>query len=163
MTWVDYAVLAIIGISVLLSVIHGLVRELMALAAWIVAFLTAQFYAADVAPLVPAAITSPSLRLLAAFLLVFLAVLVVMSVLASLISRLIRRAGLGAVDRLLGALFGFVRGLAIVMVVVLLAGLTMLPRQQAWRHAMLSPPLEALANAIKVWLPYDFSRHVKYD
>ena len=49
------------------------------------------------------------------------------------------------------------------MLVVLLAGLTMLPRQPAWRHAMFSAPLEALANVIKVWLPYDFSRHVNYD
>ena len=163
MTWVDYSVLAIIGISVLLSIIHGLVRELMALAAWIVAFITAQLYAGAVAPLLPAAISNPALRVLGAFLLVFLAVLIAMSLVAAIVSRLVRSAGLGGVDRLLGAVFGFVRGLAIVMVVVLLAGLTMLPRQPAWRHAVFSAPLEALANVIKVWLPYDFSRHVNYD
>ncbi len=163
MTWVDYAVLAIIGISVLFSIIHGLVRELMALAAWIVAFIAAQLYAAEIAPFMPAAISSPALRVLGAFLAVFLAVLIAMSLLAAIISRLVKSAGLGALDRLLGAVFGFVRGLAIVMLVVLLAGLTMLPRQPAWRHAMFSAPLEALANVIKVWLPYDFSRHVNYD
>jgi membrane protein required for colicin V production len=75
----------------------------------------------------------------------------------------VRSVGLGAVDRLLGAVFGFLRGVAIVMLVVLLAGLTMLPKQPAWRHAVFSAPLEALANVIKVWLPYDFSRHVNYD
>ena len=67
MTWIDYGVLAIIGISVLMSVIHGLVRELMALASWIVAFIVAEIYAADVAPVLPAAISNPSLRLLLAF------------------------------------------------------------------------------------------------
>ena len=50
-----------------------------------------------------------------------------------------------------------------VMVVVLLAGLTALPKQPVWRQAMFSPPLEALANVIKVWLPNDISKHINYD
>jgi membrane protein required for colicin V production len=162
MTWVDYAVLAIIGVSILLSVIHGFVRELLSLAGWIVAFLVAQFFAADVAAMLPAAIPNDSLRLLAAFLSVFLAVLLGATLLAIALSGLIKRAGLGATDRLLGAVFGFVRGIAVVMVVVLLAGLTALPSTPAWRQAMTSAPLEALAKTIKVWLPYDLSKHINY-
>lgn len=163
MTWFDYAVLAIIAISVLLSIIHGFVRELLALMSWIIAFLVAQLFAADVAPLLPAAVPNPSLRLLAAFLAVFLVVLLVMTLLAIVISHLVKSVGLGAVDRLLGAAFGLVRGLAMVMLAVLLAGLTPLPKQPVWRQAMFSPPLEALANVIKVWLPYDLSKHIHYD
>jgi len=162
MTGFDYAVLAIVGISVLLSIIHGFVRELLALASWIVAFFAAQNYAADLAPLLPAALTGGSLRLLAAFLAVFLSVLLALTLIANLLSSLFRSAGLGPVDRVLGAVFGLVRGFAIVMVVVLLAGLTALPRQPAWRDAMLSAPLEALANAIKVWLPSDLSQRINY-
>jgi len=162
MTWFDYAVLAIVGISVLLSIIHGFVRELLALASWIVAFLVAQNYAAALAPLLPAAITSGSLRLLVAFLAAFLTVLLAMTLIAILVSRLFHSAGLGLVDRVLGAVFGLVRGFAIVMVVVLLAGLTALPRQPVWRNAMLSAPLAALADAVKVWLPYDLSKHINY-
>jgi membrane protein required for colicin V production len=162
MTGFDYAVLAIVGISVLLSIIHGFVRELLALASWIVAFLAAQNYAADFAPLLPAAITSGSGRLLVAFMAVFLVVLLAMTLAANLLSRLFRAAGLGLADRALGAVFGLVRGFAIVMVVVLLAGLTALPRQPMWREAMLSAPLEALANAVKGWLPYDLSKHINY-
>jgi membrane protein required for colicin V production len=163
MTWFDYAVLAIIGISVLLSIMHGLVRELLALASWIVAFLAAQIYATAVAPLLPAAIPDQSLRLLAAFLIVFLVVLLLLTLLAIAVSGLLKKAGLGLVDRALGAVFGLVRGLAIVMVVVLLAGLTTLPRQPVWRHAMSSAPLEALAKVVKVWLPYDLSKHINYE
>jgi len=163
MTWIDYAVLAIIGISVLWSVIHGLVRELMALASWVVAFMVAQIYAADVAPMLPEAISNPSLRLLAAFLSIFLAILLAMTLLAIVISRLIKSAGLGLADRALGAVFGLVRGLAIVMMVVLLAGLTTLPRQPAWRQAIFSEPLVVLANVVKVWLPYGLSKHINYD
>jgi membrane protein required for colicin V production len=163
MTWFDYAVLAIIGLSVLLSIIHGFVRELLALASWVMAFVAAQSYVTAVAPLLPAAIPGSSLRLLAAFMIVFLVVLLAMTLLASAVSRLVKRAGLGVVDRTLGAAFGMVRGLAIVMLAVLLAGLTTLPKQPAWRHAILSAPLEVLANVIKVWLPYDLSKHINYE
>lgn len=163
MTWFDYAVLAIVGISVLMSIIHGLVRELLALASWIVAFVAAQTYATALEPLLPAVIPGPPLRLLAAFMIIFLVLLLTMVLLTVAISRLFKRAGLGIGDRVLGAVFGVARGLAIVMLVVLLAGLTALPKQPEWRQAMFSAPLEQLANVIKVWLPYDLSKHINYD
>ena len=162
MTWIDYAVLAIIGVSVLLSVIHGFVRELLSLASWVSAFLVAQYFASQVAALLPAAVPNESLRLLAGFLAVFLIVLLAATLLAIAISSLIKRAGLGAADRVLGAVFGLVRGVAVVMVIVLLAGLTALPTTPAWRQAMTSAPLEALANTVKVWLPSDLSKHINY-
>ncbi len=162
MNWIDYTVLAIIGVSVLLSVIHGFVRELLSLASWIMAFLVAQFFATDVAAMLPAAIPNDSLRLLAGFVVVFLSVLLASTLLAIAISKLIKRVGLGATDRALGAVFGLVRGIAVVTVVVLLAGLTALPATPAWRQAMTSAPLEALAKSIKVWLPADLSKHINY-
>ena len=162
MTWIDYAVIGIVGISVLFSVIHGLVREILALVSWVVAFVVAQMYASDAAALLPVAFSNPSLRLFAGFLGVFLVVLIVMTLLAVLVSKLVKSAGLGFADRALGAVFGLVRGLAIVMIVVLLAGLTALPRQTAWRHAMLNEPLVNLANWVKVWLPDDMAKHINY-
>lgn len=162
MTWFDYAVIAIVGVSVLFSIIHGLARELLALASWVVAFVVAELYATELAPLLPAAITHQALRLLVGFVSIFLVVLVLMSLLAMALSRLIKSAGLGFTDRALGAVFGFVRGLAIVLLAVLLAGLTGLPRQPEWRHAMMSAPLVTLANVVKVWLPYDLAKHINY-
>ncbi|MEO7728552.1 MAG: CvpA family protein [Burkholderiales bacterium] len=162
MTWIDYAFIAIVGVSVLLSILHGFVRELLSLASWVVAFVVAQMFAGEVAPQLPAALANPSLRLFAAFLGVFLAVLVGMTLIAMVVSRLIKTAGLGFADRALGAVFGLVRGLSIVLIAVLLAGLTTLPRQPAWRHAMLSEPLVILANWVKVWLPDDMAKHINY-
>ena len=135
MTLFDLAVLAIVGLSVLLSVIRGLVREVLALAAWVVAFLAANMLAATVAPWMPEALPSEELRLLAGFLCVFVGVLIAMSVLAMLASKLVKSAGLGLEDRLLGSAFGLARGLLVVMILVLLAGLTSLPRQAVWRNA----------------------------
>jgi|GraSoiStandDraft_4_1057263.scaffolds.fasta_scaffold511021_2 membrane protein required for colicin V production len=162
MTWFDYTVIAIVGISVLLSLIHGLVREIFSLVSWVAAFVVAQIYVTDVAQLLPPTLSNPSLRLLIGFIAVFITTLLIMTLVAIALSKLIRTAGLGFADRALGALFGLMRGMAIVMIGILVAGLTSLPHQPAWRHAMFSPQLVAVANMLKVWLPYDLEKHINY-
>ena len=163
MTLVDIAVAVIVGLSVLLSVIRGLVREVLALAAWVVAFLSANLLAAKAAPWLPDSIPTEELKLMTGFICVFVAVLIAMSVLAILASKLVKSAGLGLEDRLLGGAFGLARGLLVVMVIVLLAGLTSLPHQPVWRNAVLSGPLETLAVRSKVWLPADLAQRITYD
>ena len=162
MTWFDYTVIAIVAISVLLSLIHGLVREIFSLVSWVAAFVVAQIYVTDVAQLLPPTLSNPSLRLLIGFIAVFITTLLIMTLVAIALSKLIRTAGLGFADRALGALFGLMRGMAIVMIGILVAGLTSLPHQPAWRHAMFSPQLVAVANMLKVWLPYDLEKHINY-
>lgn len=163
MTAFDYAVLAIVGLSVLLSVVRGLVREVLALAAWVTAFVAASLGAGRVAQFAPEAIGAEELRLLAGFALVFVTVLVAASFAALGASRLVRRAGLGVEDRLLGSLFGLSRGLLVVLVLVLAAGLTSLPRQRVWREAALSAPLEAFALELRGWLPAGLGERIRYD
>jgi membrane protein required for colicin V production len=96
-------------------------------------------------------------------LIVFLALLLATALVTIAVSGLVRSAGLDVGDRILGSVFGFVRGVAVAVVIVLMAGFTTLPRHPEWRHAMFSAPLEALANAVKVWLPYDLSKRISYD
>ena len=163
MTLLDYAVALIIGVSVLISVMRGMVREVIALAGWIVAFVVANLYSGTVAAWLPAAIANESLRVLVAFLILFLGALLAMGLLAVGASRLMKRAGLSIEDRVLGAVFGLARGVLIVMVFVLMAGLTSFPRQSIWKDAMFSPPLEAFAVFIRPWLPNDLSQRIRYD
>ncbi len=163
MTLFDYAVLIIIGGSVCLSLVRGFAREVLALAGWVIAFIAASLLAGPVAGLLTTLIAAEALRVLAAFGAVFLATLIAASLIALAVSRLIRSAGLGLEDRLLGSFFGLARGVLVVMVLILLAGLTGLPRQPAWTDAMLSPPLVALAGEIRLWLPEAVSRYISYD
>ena len=163
MTVFDYAVLLIVGVSVVLSVVRGFVREVLALAAWVIAFVAATLLAGVVARWIGPSIPDESWRALAAFAAVFLATLIGMSLVAMAVSGLLRKAGLGLEDRLLGGFFGFARGLLIVMVAVLLAGLTGLPRQPAWNDAIFSPPLEALASSVRPWLPQILASNLSYD
>ena len=163
MTVFDYAVLAIIGVSILLSVMRGFLREVMALLAWVVAFWVANLFTDQLAPLLPAAIPTPALRVLAAFVLLFFGVLLLMSLLAIAVSQFLKVIGVGPWDRLLGAFFGFARGMIIVLVLVLLSGLTSLPKQPIWKNAMLSSPLEALVMQAKPWLPLELKKRLNYN
>lgn len=163
MTLFDYAVALIVGISVLISVMRGMVREVIALAGWIVAFVVANLYSGAVAAWLPAGLTNESVRMLAAFIILFLGALLAMGLLAVAASRLMKSAGLSIEDRVLGVVFGFARGVLIVMVFVLMAGLTSLPRQPIWKDAMLSEPLETFAVFVRAWLPTDLSQRIRYD
>ena len=163
MTVVDYAVLAIVALSVLISVWRGAAREILALGAWVLAFLAAQAYAAPVAAYLPLSIESPAMRLLAGFAGVFVLVLLLTMLVAVAISTLLRSAGLGPVDRGLGAIFGLARGMLLVIILVLLCGLTTFPRTPIWRDAMLSAALEAAAASVVPLLPYELARRISFD
>ncbi|HEY0335736.1 MAG TPA: CvpA family protein [Burkholderiales bacterium] len=163
MTLFDYVVLTIVGASVVVSLMRGFAREVLALAGWVLAFIVANALSGVVAGSFTSVISDGSLRALTAFVAVFVITLIAVSLLALGVSRLLKSAGLGLEDRLLGSVFGLARGVLIVMVMVLLAGLTALPRQPAWSDAMLSPPLEAFARVIKPWLTQAVSRYISYD
>lgn len=162
MTLLDYVVLAIIGFSVLLSVIRGLVREVLALAAWAIAFVVASLFGGQLATLMPEEIPGDELRWLAGFATVFFLVLLAMSLVAMAMSQLVKSAGLSVEDRILGALFGLARGLLVVMFLVLLAGVTSLPQQPVWREAALRGVLERAALLVRDWLPPGIGQHIKY-
>lgn len=163
MTVFDYAVLVIVGISVLISLMRGAVREILSLLGWVIAFYVARTYSSLVVPLLPYDIPSEKLKMLAAFVILFLAVLLVTSLIAIALATLLKDIGLGWLNRLLGGLFGLMRGLLVVVVLMLLAGMTQLPKDERWTNAMFSAPLEALVRTVLICLPKSISQHVSFD
>ena len=163
MTIFDYLVLAIIGLSIILSVMRGLLIEALSIVGWVVAFFVAKTYSNQLLPMMPADIPTESLRILAAFLVVFFATLLITSLLAIALSTLFKKIGLGWLNRLLGAVFGLTRGVLIVCILVFLAGLTSLPQDERWRNAMFSAPIEALVTSLLPWVPDNITQYVKYD
>ena len=161
MTWFDYAVIAIVGLSVLLAVIRGVVREIAALAGWAAALILSGLFAQDLAQGLPIAV-SPVLKAVIAYLVIFLGVLLLSGLAGVLLAKLFRAAGLGFTDRAVGALFGLVRGALIVFVGVMLAGLTSLPKEPFWREAVLSGPVETAVLAAKPALPKDLAQRIRY-
>ncbi len=162
MTPFDYVVLGVMAISLLLGITRGVISEILALVAWLAAFIAARMWAVPVGDLMLAEMPDPLWRQLAGFVAIFVAVLILFAVLRWLMALLLKAAGLRPLDRALGALFGVARGVLVVLMLVLLAGLTPLPQQQWWRTAMLAPPLEMGVLAVKPWLPPELAKRIHY-
>lgn len=161
MTGFDYGVLTVLALSLLLSILHGLIRELVSLIGWIAAFAIAAVFGSHIARLLPESL-GPLLGALIGFLLLFVGVLVIAGFIGLALSLTARAAGLGLADRALGAVFGLVRGLVMVLVLVLLAGLTPLPREPFWRNALFSGPFETGVLALRPFLPDGLAQRLKY-
>lgn len=162
MTGFDLAVIGVIALSTLLAFARGFVRVVVSLAAWIVAFVAAIRFSTPVAELLPDFGAGSVGRHVAAMALIAIAILVLGAILGWALSRLIRAVGLGFLDRILGALLGVAQGMLIVVLGVLIAGLTDLPRRDWWQNSTLAPPLVAAALSLKPWLPKAWSDKLDY-
>lgn len=153
MAWADLAVLAIIGVSAVLSLFRGFVREAIALAGWIAGLWFAFNFLHVGAEWFVRWVDSPEIRLVLGFVVLLAAVLVVAGVVARLAGGLVDVTGLGGTDRVLGMIFGAGRGAVVVAVLVLLAGFTDFTGEPWWRESVLLPRFEALAGEVARVLP----------
>ena len=145
MTLFDYTVSAIIALSILLSIVRGLVREVLSLFSWLAAFWVAATYSVAAIPWLPAAIPGSKVRAAVAFIGVFFAALLLFGLISTLLAQLVKSLDLGALDRGLGAVFGLGKGVVIVTALVFMAGFTPLPQEKFWTTALFSPSFEGLA------------------
>lgn len=162
MTLFDYVVLFVLAASVVISMLRGLVKEILSVLGWIAAFVLANAYGAAFAPMLPSMIPGEALRLMVAFLVLFIGVRILAGLLALAIDAAVKASGLSLADRGLGGLFGLARGIVIVLAGVMLAGMTDLPKQAFWKDALLSPVAEAGVRTVKPFLPDAMARHVKF-
>lgn len=158
----DYFSLGVITISLLIGVGRGVVSEMLALAAWVAAFVAARTWAGEAGRILLDETTEAAWRQAAGFLAIFVAVLVLFALVRWLATLLLKAVGLRALDRTLGAAFGVARGVLVVWVLVLLAGLSALPQQTWWRQALLASPFETAVLAAKPWLPPELAQRLRY-
>lgn len=163
MTWLDYAVVGVFAVSLVVGAWRGLVREVLSILGWVIAFLAANLLAGPLGPAMPQAIPTPELRVAAAYGAVFLVSLIATALVSLLLSKIVKATGLGGVDRMLGVLFGAARGVLIIVVAALLAGLSSAPRQPFWRDSASGPLLAHAAQALKPLLPQTFAERLHYD
>lgn len=162
MTVFDYIVLGLLAVSAAVGAWRGLVSEVIALLAWVVALFAAWMYSAAAAGLLETVIDDPFWRQIAAFAIIFVGVLLLAAALRFLLRELLRMVGLGPADRLFGTFFGVARGIAIAWVLVLVGGLAGLAGEPWWRDALLAPPLETAVIAAKPWLPDAVAERVRF-
>ncbi|QWT20974.1 CvpA family protein [Bacillus sp. NP157] len=150
--WADYAILAVLFISVLIGLARGLISEVLSLVIWVAAFWLAWALGPHVAEMLSGSVSNGTARAAIGYGVVFVSVLVIGGIIRFLISRLVASTGLGGTDRLFGMLFGLLRGVLIVSLVVFMLGFTPLPNDPWWREsAMLrqfSGPAEWIGQQI---------------
>ena len=162
MTIFDYLVLFVLVSSVVISTLRGLVKEILSLLGWIVAFVVANAYGATLAPMLPELLPGETARLIMAFVLLFLGVRILMGLLSLALGTVIEASGLSLADRGLGGLFGLARGVVIVLAAVILCSMTSIPQQDFWKDALLSPLAETGARTVKPFLPAALAQHVQF-
>lgn len=162
MIWIDYAILAIIALSAIIGLFRGFFREALGLATWLFAFWLAFRLAESGGGLLTEWISVASVRLAIAFGIVFLSVLIAGAVANYLVGKLVTRTGFVGTDRALGSVFGILRGVAILVLLVMLAGLTPVPRDSWWRESLFIGHLEAGAIWARQWLPESLASAIEF-
>jgi membrane protein required for colicin V production len=157
---VDWILLAVLGLSFLLGIWRGIVQEVLSLVGWVAAFYVSQMYAPMAAAWLPMEGSSQMLRYAAGFVVVFVAVLVGTVLVSALIKKLISAVGLGPLDRLLGSLFGLMRGVVILLAVTVLVGMTPMRETEGWKQAQGAQWLQQFLHVLKPVLPADFGKYL---
>jgi membrane protein required for colicin V production len=157
LNWFDYAIIAVVALSALISLIRGFVREALSLATWILAFWLALTFFRELAIHLEPWITALSLRLGTAFAILLLLTLMLGGVVGFMAGQLVDKTGLSGTDRLLGVFFGVARGVLVIAVFVLLAGLTPFPADPWWQQSVLVPYFQEIAEWLKGLLPADLA------
>ena len=160
MTGLDWVLLVVMGFSMLLGLWRGLVYEVLSVLGWAVSFYAAQWFAPDVASMLPLQSLSDPLRYAAAFVLIFVAALFGSGLLAFLIKKLVDAVGLRPIDRVLGAAFGVLRGVILLLAVTVVINMTALKTSDWWTQSSSAPLLSSALKGLKPLLPEQFARYI---
>jgi membrane protein required for colicin V production len=160
MLWIDYVIIGIIALSAIISVVRGFVKEVLSLAAWVLAFWVALTFSPQLSVLLSNYIATPSVSLFAAFAALFIVTLITSALVNNLIASIVEKTGLSGTDRMLGVIFGLLRGAAIVTLLVLLAAATPMPNDTWWQDSVLIEHFEKLAIWARQFLPVGLAQYV---
>jgi len=163
MNWPDYVVFAILGLSVIVGFFRGFLREVLGLVIWAAAFWVAFTFTSSLTPFLENGIELPSARTAIAFAMLFLAALIVGGLISWLIGQMVEKTGLSGTDRMLGGVFGIMRGLALVILLLLLAGFTPLPKDPWFQQSPVIQKLVPLAEWSAGFIPEAVREHIGFD
>ncbi|MCH9690734.1 MAG: CvpA family protein [Gammaproteobacteria bacterium] len=132
MNWADWIILALIAVSTLIGLSRGFVREVLSLLTWVAAFAVAMMFRQQLAPLLSNLVETPALQELAAFAMLFIATLLAGAGLNLLLSSFVSATGLSGTDRVLGMVFGLLRGSIVVLVLLIFAPVLLPVTENSW-------------------------------
>jgi membrane protein required for colicin V production len=124
MIWIDYTIIGLVFISSIIGLLRGFIKEAFSLIIWMLAIWTGLTFSREFSVFLEGFISYPSARIAAAFAILFIVTLILGALISYLLGELVKKTGLTGSDRFAGMIFGIARGLVVVSIVVMLAGLT---------------------------------------
>lgn len=153
MNWFDFIIIGVIALSALISLVRGFVKESISLASWVLAGFIAFSYFEPMTQLLAPYIESATIRDGSGLAILFVCTLMVGAIVNYMASQMVSKTGLSGTDKSLGVVFGGARGVLIVTMVVLLAGLTSMPSESWWQESVMVEYFTPLAVWLKDVLP----------
>lgn len=157
LNWLDYILLSIVAFSTLISLVRGFLREAMSLITWILAFWIALRFSQVLASYLVAYIPHATLRSVIAIILLLVAALLAGMLVTHCAEKLIKQGKLSFLDRVLGIVFGFARGVLVVSLLLFFGHVLALDQNQTWKKSSTIP----LLNVPVTWLQNNLSHQVE--
>lgn len=149
----DFLICAVLLISTVVGVSRGVVREILAIVAWVVAIFLAIRFAPELGDKIPLESMGPLVRNAMAGVVIVVLTLFAFGLFGKLCARLLAAASISFEDRAIGSVFGFVRGVLIVCAAVFVLGMTSAVRTGQWRNSVLIVPAERIIDFTVPYLP----------
>jgi membrane protein required for colicin V production len=158
----DLAILVVVLLFGAIGALRGLTREALSLLGWFAAAMIAWLFGEDAGAYFAERVQDETARHILGFVVLFFGVFAATAIASLVLRKLVLAANLDTADRVLGGLLGGLRGLAIIVIVVTLAGLTPFPREDWWRESRFAPSLESLALRVLEFVPAEVARQFSY-
>ena len=162
LNWIDFCIIGIIAISAIISLFRGFIKEAFSLMTWAAAVILAWMFFRDLSQYLIQWISLPSARFGVSFIAIMIVVLLIGGIVTYVVSSLVEHTGLTGTDRMLGMFFGIVRGVLIIAIIILLAGLTAFPQDPWWRQSMLIGYFQEISIWLQSMLPDDIAKYFSY-
>lgn len=158
--WIDWALLAVLALSVIVGLMRGFVFEVLSLVGWLVAWFGAQWLAPVLSPHIPLGTPGSASNMAACYVIGFVGILIAWVLLAKLVRLLIHATPLSFPDRLLGAGFGLLRGGVLLLAVATVVALTPVAQSAPWQRSEGARWLGIAMLGLKPLLPGELARYL---
>jgi len=159
MSALDWVFILILLGAVLIGAMRGLVFEVLSLISWVLAFFAARLWGAQVGMWLPMQEMDEGVRIAAGVVIVFVVAIFALGLVIRIIGKLVQIVGLRPFDRTLGALFGALRGVLLLVLIALVFMLTSMRESQIWNTSVFAPHLVSAVSVLRPWMPQEMGRH----
>jgi len=162
MIWIDYAIIGLVFIALIIGLLRGFRLEVFSIAIWVLAIVVSLCFSLEFSVFLESTISHFLTKIVASFTLLILITLFVGHLIRMLLGASIKKTELTFTDRLGGMIFGAVHGMAIVVALVILAGLTALPNDLWWKESQILPPFQLCAVWLRDHIPSKLAEYIHF-